>query len=252
MPQRCDIPTVSCKITVGQGRGICITAITDGAIAWTPRWQHSAVSSQGKNKNGNQIHVSVTAFEKLDGWRLYKGQLTPALWPMFLISFSCTSPTKRTAPASSARRRTLIKPWLFAEWHVYIRRESWEKHGLSFTEVMQDTCLRKTVVWGRQISSKPSGNRISAQFWLASGQLGQRTALWQGTEEPQLIQGRNHRAQGTEMRLLRLRCRKLRKTDTNKFQYSKYCLLLFLIPLKQMVMCLHYPKQGEKDCEQWN
>lgn len=35
MPQRCHIPTFL-KTTVGQGREIYITAITDGAIVSTP------------------------------------------------------------------------------------------------------------------------------------------------------------------------------------------------------------------------
>lgn len=47
------------------------------------------------------------------------------------------------AATSLAKLRTLIKPRLIAEWHVYIRRERWEKHGFSFTKAMQDTCLRK-------------------------------------------------------------------------------------------------------------
>lgn len=88
----------------------------------------------GGNKNGNQIHVSATVFEELDSWRLYKGQLSPALLPMFTISsYTSTTTEQIIAVTSFARQRTLIKPSVISEWDVYTRRERWEKHGFSFT-----------------------------------------------------------------------------------------------------------------------
>lgn len=121
-------------------------------------------------------------------------------------------------PLLSALHLLLLRseePWLNLDvcWMTYLHQKGkMGKAWLLFHRGNARYLLEKNSSLG-EVISKVSGNRISAQFWWVSGQLGQRRALWQGTEEPQLIQGRNCRTRGTEMRLLRqwVRHRKLRR-----------------------------------------